>query len=154
MVGEGERSVLKPPTPRTRILARNGLLLFALMIRLALRGNQMADTGETETENVRFLAGQVHALIGFCIAVINTHPAPTDLSLHLDAVEHVTLAKVESTLVIEEFLDGVRNVFDRLRRAVADAEARQAEAAEAGSERPDLEEATTSPEIKERQGHP
>jgi hypothetical protein len=114
----------------------------------------MADTGETETENVRFLAGQMHALIGFCIAVINTHPSPADLSLHLDAVEHVTLAKVESTLVIEEFLDGVRNVFDRLRRAVADAEARQAVTAEEGSERPDWEEATTSQEIKERQGHP
>jgi hypothetical protein len=24
-----------------------------------------------ETENVHFLAGQVHALVGFCIAVIN-----------------------------------------------------------------------------------
>lgn len=114
----------------------------------------MADTGETETENVRFLAGQMHALIGFCIAVINTHPSPAELSLHLDAVEHVTLAKVESTLVIEEFLDGVRNVFDRLRRAVADAEARQAEAAEASAERPEREGATTSEEIKERQGHP
>jgi hypothetical protein len=84
----------------------------------------MADT--RETENVRFLAGQVHALVGFCVTIINTHPSPADLGLHLDAVEQVTLARVESTLVIEDFLHGLRNVFDRLRAAVANAEARQA----------------------------
>ena len=84
-----------------------------------------------ETENVRFLAGQVHALVGFCVTVINTHPSPADLSMHLDAVEQVTLARVESTLVIEEFLQGVRNVFDRLKTAVANAEIRQANQSEA-----------------------
>lgn len=96
----------------------------------------MADT--PETENVRFLAGQVHALIGFCIAIINSHPSPGELSQHIEAVEHVTIAHVESTLVIEDFLDGVRNVFDRLRLAIASAEAQQAEQsaiAEDGSEK-------------------
>ena len=90
----------------------------------------MADT--RETENVRFLAGQVHALVGFCVTLINTHPSPADLGLHLDAVEQVTLARVESTLVIEDFLHGVRNVFDRLRAAVANAETRQADRRGAG----------------------
>ena len=89
----------------------------------------MADT--RETENVRFLAGQVHALVGFCVTIINTHPSPAELSLHLDAVEQVTLARVESTLVIEDFLHGVRNVFDRLRTAVVSAETRQANQNEA-----------------------
>jgi hypothetical protein len=108
-----------------------------------------------ETENVRFVAGQVHALVGFCIAIINTHPSPAELSLHLDAVEHVTLARVESTLVIEDFLDGVRNVFDRLRMAVADAEARQAvqtATAEDVSETSEWEEAAVAQTIRERQG--
>jgi hypothetical protein len=90
----------------------------------------MADTGETE--NLRFLAGQVHALVGFCVTLINTHPSPGELSLHLDAVEQVTLARVESTLVIEDFLHGVRNVFDRLRAAVVSAETRQANHRETG----------------------
>jgi len=115
------------------------------------------DTAETETENVRFLAGQVHALVGFCIAVINTHPSPTELGLHVDAAEHVTLAHVESTLVLEDFLEGVRNVFDRLKTAVADAEARQAEqavAAEESSQKPDWEEAAIAQVTEERQGHP
>ena len=92
----------------------------------------MSDT--RETENVRFLAGQVHALVGFCVTLINTHPSPADLGLHLDAVEQITLARVESTLVIEEFLNGVRNVFDRLRIAVANAETRQAN--QSGASRP------------------
>jgi hypothetical protein len=90
----------------------------------------MAET--QETENVRFLAGQVHALVGFCVTLINTHPSPADLGLHLDAIEQVTLARVESTLVIEDFLHGVRNVFDRLRAAVANAETRQVDQRGAG----------------------
>src|SRR5258708_40087070 len=97
-----------------------------------------------ETENVRFLAGQVHALGGFCIAIINTHPSPADLSQHIEAVEHVTLARAESTLVIEDFLAGVRHVFDRLKTAGANAEARQARrtsTAEHRSENPDAERA-------------
>src|SRR5262249_62413351 len=91
-------------------------------------------TDTRETENVRFLAGQVHALVGFCVTLINTHPSPADLSLHLDAVEQITLAHVESTLVIEDFLHGVRNVFDRLRTAVVSAETRQAN--QSGASRP------------------
>ena len=85
------------------------------------------DTQKTETENVHFLAGQVHALVGFCIAVINTYPSPADLRQHIEAVEQVTLARVESTLVIEDFVDGVRDVFDRLKTAAASAEARQSD---------------------------
>jgi hypothetical protein len=112
-----------------------------------------------ETENIRFLAGQVHALVGFCVALINTHPSPADLTMHLEAVEHVTLARVESTLVIEDFLDGMRDVFDRLKTAVATAEARQeanetaqpAEA-EAVSETADWEQAAAAQLTRQRQG--
>jgi hypothetical protein len=118
----------------------------------------MADDAQ-ETENVHFIAGQVHALVGFCVAVINSHPSPEMLGLHLDAVEHVTLAQVESTLVMEDFLQGTRNVFDRLRAAVADAEARQEEeertaSAEAASEEPERDEAADARELEQRQGHP
>ena len=115
----------------------------------------MADT--RETENVQFIAGQVHALIGFCIAIINTHPSPAALSQHIEAVEHVTLAHVESTLVIEDFLDGVRNVFDRLKMAAAGAESRQAEqraVAEDVSEKSDWNEAPTAQARNEPQSHP
>jgi len=114
----------------------------------------MTDTGETE--NVGFLAGQVHALVGFCVTIINTHPSPADLSQHVEAVEHVTLARVESTLVIENFLDGVRNVFDRLKTAVADAEARQAEQTTTTddiSKKSEWEEAAKEQMTKERQRH-
>jgi hypothetical protein len=118
------------------------------------------DLAETESENIRFLAGQVHALVGFCVAVINSHPSPAELGLHLDAVEHVTLAHVESTLVMEEFIDGMRNVFDRLKAAVADAEARQdleaaAEAASAEQEtsRDSEQDAPPVQDTAQRQNH-
>jgi hypothetical protein len=120
-----------------------------------------------ETENVQFLAGQVHALVGVCIAIINNHPSPAQLGLHLDAVEHVTLAHVESTLVMEDFLDGVRNVFDRLKTAVTDAEARHEEQrheeqrheehavpAEGVSEKSEREEAAARRAMEQRHGHP
>jgi hypothetical protein len=115
----------------------------------------MADT--RDSENVQFLAGQVHALVGFGIAIINTHRSPAELSQHIEAAEHVTLAHVESALVVEDFLEGVRNVFDRLKIAVADAEARQAAqtaAPEDASEGSDWEQATTPQVTKERQNHP
>ncbi len=114
----------------------------------------MADDSQ-EIKNVHFLAGQVHALIGFCVSVINTHPSPVELGLHLDAAEHVTLAHVESTLVMEDFLDGVRNVFDRLRTAVAAAEARQEErtaSAEPAREKTGQDEPTDAPSL-EQPGH-
>src|SRR5215471_17337233 len=116
----------------------------------------MADDTQ-ENENVHFIAGQVHALVGFCVAVINSHPSPEMLGLHLDAVEHVTLAHVESTLVMEDFLEGVRNVFDRLKAAVADAEARQEErttCAESASEEPERDEGAGARPLEQRQGHP
>jgi hypothetical protein len=125
------------------------------MIRLNSRVVFMADDSQ-ETENVHFLAGQVHALVGFCIAVINNHPSPASLGLHLDAVEHVTLAHVESTLVMEDFLDGVRNVFDRLKAAVADAETRHEEQtvpAEGAAEKSEREEAAARRAMEQRQGH-
>lgn len=147
---EVDRRVTPAPP---RICARNTLALLALMIRLdETRMTPMADDTR-ETENVRFLAGQVHALVGFCVAIINTHPSPADLSQHLEAVEHVTLARVESTLVIEDFLDGVRNVFDRLKTAVANAETRQAgQTAPSEDVKSDWEEAAAAQAIKQRQG--
>jgi hypothetical protein len=113
--------------------------------RFTFASRETLVTDTRETENMRFVAGQVHALVGFCVTLINTHPAPADLSLHLDAVEQITLAHVESTLVIEDFLHGVRNVFDRLRTAVASAETRQAN--QRGARRP------SSPQPARRKKH-
>jgi hypothetical protein len=112
----------------------------------------MADDTQ-ESANVHFIAGQVHALVGFCVAVINTHPSPVELGLHLDAVEHVTLAQVESTLVIEDLLQGVRNVFDRLKAAAAEAEARleeQTASAEEVSGDPERDEAAEAETVGPR----
>jgi hypothetical protein len=79
----------------------------------------------TPEEKIEFLGGQVHALVGVCAAFINNDPNPTRLDKLLETVEQATLARVESELVQEDYLEGVRDVMDRLRKAAASAAARQ-----------------------------
>jgi hypothetical protein len=81
----------------------------------------------TETERkIEFLEGQIHALMGFALAMITTHPTPARLSRHLDFVGQVTLARAEGALVPDAYVDGVLNVQDRLRRGVEIAVQQQA----------------------------
>jgi hypothetical protein len=73
----------------------------------------------TEAEKkIEFLGGQIHALMGFALAVINTHPAPARLSRNLDFVGQTTLAHAEGSLVTDAYVDGVQDVQDRLKRGV------------------------------------
>jgi hypothetical protein len=81
----------------------------------------------TESEKIEFLAGQIHALMGFALAVINTHPSPAQLSRHLDFAGEITLARAEGTLVSDHYVEGLQNVQDRLRRGVETALQHQAE---------------------------
>ena len=80
----------------------------------------------TESEKIQFLGGQVHALIGFALAIIHTHPAPVRLPRHLDFVGQITLARAEGSLVSDEYLDGVQDVQNRLTHAVETALRQQA----------------------------
>jgi hypothetical protein len=71
----------------------------------------------TESEKIEFLGGQVHALMGFAIAVITSHPTPAVLALHVDRMAEINLANAESTAVVETYIDGVLDVKDRLKSA-------------------------------------
>ena len=77
------------------------------------------------SKKIEFLEGQVLALIGVCAALINDHPNPASLSRWIDVAEQATLASVASTPALPEFLDGVRDVMGRLKKAVANAQTRQ-----------------------------
>lgn len=72
----------------------------------------------TESEKIEFLGGQVHALMGFAIAVITTNADPAKLARHLDFVGQVTLARTENDLVSDTYIEGIQDVQDRLKRAV------------------------------------
>lgn len=73
----------------------------------------------TDSEKIEFLAGRVHALIGFATAVITSHPDPTLLAHHIERIGDLNLAKAEASAVHEEYILGVVDMRDRLRAAVA-----------------------------------
>jgi len=77
-------------------------------------------------DDIQFLAGQVHALMGFALAIINTHPSPRTLARQLDLVGQVTLARSEASTVSDDFVEGVQNVQDRLETGVQIALGRRA----------------------------
>jgi hypothetical protein len=76
-------------------------------------------------DELEFIAGQVHALMGFALAVIDAHPAPARLAQSIDSIGQVTLARAEGVLVSDRYIDGIQNVMDRLRYGVETALGRQ-----------------------------
>jgi hypothetical protein len=73
----------------------------------------------TQSEKLEFLAGRVHALVGFATAVITSHPNPQMLAYQLEKIGEVNLATAESQPVSDEYVDGVLDMKDRLKAAVA-----------------------------------
>lgn len=72
-------------------------------------------------DDIQFLAGQVHALMGFALAVIKTHPKRRALARELDLFGQVTLARSEAATVSDDFVEGVQNIQDRLEAGVESA---------------------------------
>ncbi len=72
----------------------------------------------TDSEKIEFLAGRVHALLGFAMAVITSHPNPSLLAQHLEKIGEVNLARAEAEPVSDDYVDGVLDIKDRLKRAV------------------------------------
>jgi hypothetical protein len=68
-------------------------------------------------EKVDFLGGQIHGLLGVCVALIN---AQSEIGLMrtqdlLEAAEQGTLARVEAETGSDNHVEGVRDVIDRLK---------------------------------------
>jgi hypothetical protein len=76
-------------------------------------------------KRLRFSDGQIHMLMGFCLALIDTHPDPSELARHFETAVQTTIAKSESALIEEEYLDGELDVSGRLKRALEIALARK-----------------------------
>jgi hypothetical protein len=72
----------------------------------------------SETRRVDYLAGQIQSLIGFTLAAINTHPDPANMQAHLETVDLAATANAGGVAVSETFLEGMRNVSERLQGAV------------------------------------
>jgi hypothetical protein len=81
------------------------------------------DTGRkfkpmTDSEKLEFLAGQVHALMGFAMAVITSHPNRSLLAEHFEKIAEINLARAEGELVSDDYVDGVLDVKERLKRTL------------------------------------
>jgi len=68
----------------------------------------------SEAERLDYLAGQVHALLGFASATIKSHPSPHFLRNAFLETEQRALAATESRLVSESFLAGQRETNESL----------------------------------------
>jgi hypothetical protein len=79
-----------------------------------------------EARRIDFLAGQVHSLIGFALAMVNTHPDPAKLQKHLEAADLAAVSVAGGLLVSDDFLKGMEDVAVRLRVSVETALQRQA----------------------------
>jgi hypothetical protein len=80
----------------------------------------------TDSEKIEFFGGQIHALMGFALAVITEHSAVANLSRHLNFVSDVTLAQAENSLVSDRYIEGIQDVQRRLLRGVETALAQRA----------------------------
>jgi hypothetical protein len=74
-----------------------------------------------QSEKIEFLGGQVHALVGFALAVITSHPNLAVLAQHLEQIGTTNLAVAETAAVREEYVLGVEDIRDRLKAAVTSA---------------------------------
>jgi hypothetical protein len=79
----------------------------------------------TDDEKLEFLAGQVHALVGFAPAVITSHPNLGVLARHLEKVGQINSVSAETSLASDAYVEGVRNMQDRLKAIVEMASAQQ-----------------------------
>lgn len=72
----------------------------------------------TEDDKLEFMAGRVHALVGFATAMITSHPEPDVLARHVENILPINEAAAEISAVPDAYVEGVYDVLDRLLRAV------------------------------------
>jgi hypothetical protein len=64
---------------------------------------------------LRDAGGRLHGIVAVLLALAETHPEPKALLDALERIEQVALATVESTLASDHYIDGTRDVIDRVR---------------------------------------
>jgi DNA-binding GntR family transcriptional regulator len=72
----------------------------------------------TEAEKIEYLGGQVHALVGFAVAVITADEAPQRLARYIELLSEINAAKTAASLASDTYLEGLDNVQSRLKQAV------------------------------------
>jgi hypothetical protein len=70
-------------------------------------------------ERFELVAGQLQAVIGVLLALAKLHPLPDQLRAEISAMEQAAIARAETTLIGDDFLDGIRDVVMRLQTVLA-----------------------------------
>jgi len=78
-----------------------------------------------EDTRTDYIAGQVHGLIAFALAVISSHHDPANLEAHLASVSFAAGARAGAEPVSEDFLEGMEDVAGRLRKIAEKARLRK-----------------------------
>ena len=80
-----------------------------------------------EVSRLDFIAGQMHELLSFALAVINTHQDPANLEAHLASADLAASAHAGAEQASDSFLAGMEDVAVRLRSAAETARQRKGE---------------------------
>jgi hypothetical protein len=72
----------------------------------------------TPEEKIEFAAGQVHALMGVCHALILSHQNLPLLSRSIELLSQANLAGAETKLVDDHYIDGIQDIWARMRKAL------------------------------------
>jgi hypothetical protein len=78
----------------------------------------MTEEFEDVQNKVQFLGGQVHMLVGFALAIIESHPDLAELERKFQMYAQTTLANTEAVTVPDEYVDGVLDISKRLQNAI------------------------------------
>ncbi len=79
----------------------------------------MADEASIYLDRVAFMAGEIHALLCFALAVAESHPNRQTLKNEFEAASQSGLAKIETTLASDKTVAGFQEVSDRILRLLA-----------------------------------
>jgi hypothetical protein len=69
----------------------------------------------THQEWLEFVGGRANGVIAVLLALAQTHPEPEKLLSHLEQSEQAGLAQVEANQLSDQYIDGMRDVIDRVR---------------------------------------
>jgi hypothetical protein len=69
---------------------------------------------KNDHDRLDFVAGRVHGINAVLLALAKTHPDPATFLHEIESVEQAALAKVEPTLMTDLYLDGMRDIIDRV----------------------------------------
>jgi hypothetical protein len=69
----------------------------------------------SKSEYVDFVSGRANGIIAVLLAFAQTHPDPQTFLGHLEQAEQAGLAQVEASQLSDRYIDGMRDVIDRVR---------------------------------------